>query len=561
MGKAYQTLARMTARILPVGLRKAMLSYMQDRAIVTTPTGFVNQKKRGQDTWSSTDSTTLQEIETLRKRNPLVFRMVDFYDKITMGTGVTITCDDEAVLVPAMQFWKLNDGQNFQHQAAVELAATGNVYVWVPPIDKQLNAKDDYATVPKLVLIPSCQIDRIATKDGRVSYYRWIWEEAQYPEPTTEIKTGTSSMAITTVTKYRDILAEEMLHVALNRGAGELRGTSMIAPAVPWVKTYSRALETSWAVAVARAMFLWHVKLENATDKTVADFLTMLENQLVYRTDPEGNSYLTAATGQFLVTKKGDEIEAMSSDLRGGTIDPELRRLFLMGIISSGLPEFMMSDGDYSNLASSLSQSNPFFRLMESFQNTMVEQVIRGTFRLAFDQYAAAGVNIPLLEGADHPSDALNISAPKILSDDIEKMIPPLVQAVNADMLSREDSAELLGRKWEDIAQRIQQERTQGFTKAVPAAFPPAVPPGLFGAQRAMLAALKEEGLPTDDLSASGRARLTKMLLDYKKALLASGGNKAAMIKAYREFKDRAFAELRKAMDEAQIMGKESIGA
>jgi hypothetical protein len=544
------------------GLQKAVLSYTQDQAITTTPIGFVSPKKRGQDTWSTADSTTLQEIETLRKRNPLVFRMVDFYDKITMGTGVTITCEDEAVLVPAMQFWKLNDGKNFQHQAAVELAGTGNAYVWVPPIDKEMNAKDDFATVPKMVLIPSCQIERIATKDGKVWYYRWTWEELKYPDPTTEVKEGTSTITIRQLTKYRDIPAEQMNHVALNRGAGELRGVSMIAPSVPWVKTYSRALETSWAVAVARAMFLWHVKLENATDKTVADFLTMLENQLVYRTDPEGNQYLTAATGQFLVTKKGDEIEAMSSDLRGGTIDPELRRLFLMGIISSGLPEFMMSDGDYSNLASSLSQSNPFFRLMESFQNTMVDQVIRGTFRLAFDQYAVAGINIPLLEDSEHPVDALNISAPKILTDDIESMIPPLVQAVNADLLSREDSAELLGRKWEDIAARIAAERAQGFAKAVPPAFPPAtVSPGLFGAQKAMLAALKEEGLPTDDLSESGRARLTKMLQDYKKGLLASGGDKAAMVTAYREFKERAFAELRKAMDKAQTMGKESVGA
>ena len=558
MAKAYQTLARLTA-VLPAGLQKALLSYMQDRAITTSPIGFVSSKKRGQDTWSTADSMTLQEIETLRKRNPLVFRMVDFYDKITMGTGVTITCEDEAVLVPAMQFWKLNDGRNFQHQAAVELAGTGNAYVWVPPIDVN---DDGLATVPKMVLIPSCQIERIATKDGKVWYYRWTWEELTYPDPKEDVQTGTSSISTTQVTKYRDIPAEQMNHVALNRGAGELRGVSMIAPSVPWIKTYSRALETSWAVAVARAMFLWHVKLENATDKTIADFLTMLENQLVYRTDPEGNSYLTAATGQFLVTKKGDEIEGMSSDLRGGTIDPELRRLFLMGIISSGLPEFMMSDGDYSNLASSLSQSNPFFRLMESFQNTMLDQVIRGTLRLAFDQYAKVGINIPLLEGAEHPSDALNIALPKILSDDIESMIPPLVQAVNADILSREDSAELLGRKWEDIAARIAAERAQGFVKAVPPAFPPAtVPPGLFGAQKAILAALKDEGLPTDDLSTSARARLTKMLSDYKKALLASNGDKAAMVTAYREFKTRAFADLQELMQTANAVGKESVGA
>ena len=509
--------------------------------------GLDDPERRGEDRADFKYERLLKEIETSRRRDPIIFRAVDYFDKLALGTGVTLSSENDDVLRAAEAFWSANDLDDGQHEMSTELVTTGNLFAWGP------EAFD--GDIPALQLIPTAQIERIATKDGAPWYYRRKWTELVYPEPKKGVMDGRSGLTPTPKTRQQDIPAAEMVHVGINRAAGELRGVSAVESAIYWSALYGRGLETGYATAVARALVAYHGKISNTNEDELTKLRDMIEKQLVTRTDSRGQAYKAMGTGQILWTGDNVQLDSLGNDLRAGTSDPEIRRILLMAATAFGLPEFSLSDGDSTNRATGKSQSDPFFRLMQSHQATLLRAMHR-IFVKVFDRYQAKGQfrGLKPPEGKSHVADWLTLSAPEMLEPNLAELAPAAELLVAAGLWSKEYANQRMGSNWETMKKQIVSEREEGFAPvpkapAIPAPFP-------------FSAAAEEVRHDKTETPTQKKRRVTKRVIaQFVADVKASKGDKDKINAAKAQAAAKLKAEFDDLIDLAREMGAESVAA
>lgn len=527
-------------------------------------------RDRGTDDFDLTAQDRWTKVENARHRDPIIFRGVDYYVKLTMGTGATLSpVDDspeaETVHAALDRFWEENDVYDSeQFTMMVELTAHANVFGWLPKIKRR--RRNDY--VPALILLPAGQIERIVLDDetGRPAYYRRVWNKTTYPQANTEARRAVEAMVGRVETWTQDIVADEMVHTAINRGAQELRGSSMIEPAIVWTTLYHRTLQTVWAYAVARAMFGVHLHGEGWSSEQVEKIRDDFEdNVLVDIEDPTGLVYKGIAAGQFLVTGgQGVTMEAISAELRGGTVDQELRRVLLMGATAMGLPEFTLSDGNNSNLASSESQNAPFVRLMLAHQS-MGRRTLRKFNIAAVRRYQEAGVlkTVKLPEKKSTLADYVNINLPNVLEPEVRSLGYVALALVNGGVWSKQYANQLLGSDWDKMKDEMTAEREDGFSPISLLLGPDGLPIGASGGAagggnpdlQALGLEAREE---TSSVTGAGENKMRDLILAYAKRLKAAGNNRDAAVRAYVEFVSDARKALEKVIDKAEAVGVRS---
>ena len=530
-------------------------------------------KERGHDKFGASQKKMLQQLETQRDRDPVLFRAVNYFVQLGLGSGITWTCEDKKLAPIIKAIWRANRLDKAQTEMAIEFATSGNLFSRVPPLKQP--APDSKQVIPGIDTMPTCQIDKIATKDGEVWYYRRVWEELVYPEPTKGVQKSDTAITTTKESRFEDILADEVVHTKMMAGASELRGVSSLQPAAHWSQLYGRTVETVWMAAVARAMFFFHAELEEGGEDALEKFVDAIESQMVTRTDPAGFDYSTVPIGQVLATTGGVKFTALGGDVKGGAVDDEMRRVLLMAATAMGMPEFALSDGNYSNLASAESQSNPFYRLMQSFQDDIIDHITE-VLKICLDRLGDAKLlpGVKLADGQDHPIDLVTVNGPDILSKDIVGLGAVLVNMVNADIVSRKRAAEMLGEDWNIIEEQIKAERKAGFTKpTTQPAQQPGGPPGgsmlpfPIDALRSMNLsndpAKTEDGKPRHpEIYKKMRAIRTGMLdvLDqYRNSLLLAGDDTNEQQAAVAIFYSEMIAKFKELLTVSRETGKESV--
>lgn len=514
-------------------------------------TGLEDPEKRGQDRADSRYERVQKEIETSRKRDPLIFRGVDYYDKLGLGIGITITSENKEILTAAERVWEQNDLDDGQHQMSNELVTTANLFIRIPMKFE--------GEIPAITIIPNAQVERIATKDGVRWYYRRKWQDLEFPEPREGEQTGRGAIAPKTKMKYEDIPAEEMVHIAINKTAGELRGTSMLESSIYWTSLYGRSLETIWAKAVAQSLIGYHAQIDAATPEALTEMIGGLETQLVTRIDPRGMAYRTMATGQILGTGKNVTLNKLDASLTGGSMDTEIRRLLLMGAVGMGMPEYILSDGDNANRATTDSQSDPYFRMMQAHQHVLLK-AMRAIFRMVFDRLLQRKqfVSVKPPEGKYHIVDWLVFSGPNLLTPDIETLGPVAVQLVRDEIWSREYANSQLGSDWVKIKAQIEGERKEGFASQPQGnGFSPA-------SQATQLnlplgAAADDTRVETETPTQKKRRVLRKALDAFVAEARASNGDKGKIAAATRKWLDAARGEMLQLIDETRDLGARSV--
>lgn len=517
--------------------------------------GREKPETRGVDERNSRADLNAQQIDTERHRDPIVFRAVDYFDKLPLGTGLNIESDNEVVLMAARRFWRANDLDSVQHQVAIELAQTAMVVAHLPK-DVPPDGLNALAYTPTLELVPTGQVQRIATKLGKPWYFRRQWEDREYPEPSGEIKAGKSSLVGLPVWYEQDIPAEDVVYTAINRGAKELRGVSMLQPALYWTKLYARTLKMVYVHSVAKAFLAFQVKVQGMTEgsKAFDELKDRLENSLINQLDPSGEEYKALATGQALITGQNVDVSVLSSKVAADSQDDEKRRLLLQAAVATGLPEVFLSDGNYANLASSMTQSNPFFRLMQSHQATLVE-FFRKVFEKAFDRYLEAGwfKDVPLEPGMVHVSDHLKISAPDILTPDIATLGPVVATLTTGGNISLQQGAALLGLDWDETKEQLLAEKAEGLTPTPPAmggfpSLPFAARPGGFE---------QENRDETGTLAERMERKSALAIAKFKKAMieLSSSKDRTRAMELYLTLVKKLKAIMNDSLDEGRKFG------
>lgn len=144
-----------------------------------------------------------------------------------------------------------------------------------------------------------------------------------------------------------------MLHFAVNRPVGCVRGESDLAPALPWLKRYSRWLEDRARLNSALRAFVWVVKVPGRLVR---------EKMEQYRQPPEPGSVIVA-------DKDGDDWQALAPPVHAADAEADGRALRWM-VVAAG-PGIGLSDlgeADTSNLATARAMGELRVRFMAARQ-------------------------------------------------------------------------------------------------------------------------------------------------------------------------------------------------
>lgn len=440
--------------------RKA--SVTQDPVLDFLISGKVDSRTRGTDHGNTERKRHLADlISTLRTRDPLIFRTVDYHDKLSIGAGLTWTSTQQAVHEATREIWAANDFDDLSSRIVVELFTSGVTCSRVPKVQPLY--------IPRVELIPDSQIRQIATTEaGEPWYYTREWTTREFPKPRKGTYQGSQATASVPKQMCEDILADEIVYQAINRGAKDVRGVSPLESMVKWSTLYGRSLESIYMLSAAKSFLAMHLVLEgeDPADERVTAMRNMIDEQLVDRTDLNGQLYRTVPTGQFIVTGEGAKITPLGAQVNAGSVADEVRRLMLMAAVASGTPEVFFSDGDYSNLASSATQANPFFRLMMAFQAKVIK-IIRLILRKCFDRLMEHGVlmDIPLEPDMTHPVDYVAINGPDILTPNLAELGPVAIDLTESGVWSPQYACEKLGVDggWKRMNEETAEAKAQGW--------------------------------------------------------------------------------------------------
>ena len=542
-------------------------SVYQDTPLKVHNSGRAQSERRGIDDWNKTDKTRAETIEKARRADPIISRGVQYYVMLSIGNGLRLDSRKEAggdssggdaVLDFSRTFWEQNEFGDLQEVIATELTAQANMYAHMP----RPTGGDLKEFVPGVQIIPSGQIYRIATKDGKPWYYRRQWRDREYAEPEKGVRESVKAKDSRMKIFEHDIMAEEMVHFAMNRGAQDVRGVSMFEAAIYWSTLYHRVLDTVWAYAVARSMFATHIKVTGANDAKVEKTKNAIETGiLIDREDPTGQTYKTIGVGQVLTTGDGIDITQLTQSMAAGTIDAEIRRILLMAAVALGLPEFALSDGNYSNLASSTSQNAPFFRTIQSHQQHIV-RAVRRILQKALDWYIVAGKSgiksIRPPDDGSHIVDWIEIIAPNVLEPEVRSIGHVCLALVNGGIWSKQYANQLLGSEWDQMMDQMTAEKDAGFGPIAQMLGPEGLPLTQGGGFNLPAQFGRDE---TQNIKNRIKSKGAQAIEEFGKKLLSANGDRGAALTAYVEAVAKLKAELQSAVEKGERVGAESIAA
>lgn len=221
----------------------------EDDGLIPTTSGTPLDKS-----WHDLSQEFTDALEAWRK-NPIARRLVSIITAYVIGEqGIQLSHPDEKINEFIKEF--LNHPKNNimlkQQDWSDELSRSGELFpvLFTNPADgmsyvRMIPAsrittiewqKGDYQTELRYREIADTPLD-----EGRVWYSPWA--------PEAQIK------------GQRKEIPPVMLHYAVNRPVGAIRGESDLAPILPWLKRYSRWLEDRVRLNAAMRAFLWIVKV------------------------------------------------------------------------------------------------------------------------------------------------------------------------------------------------------------------------------------------------------------------------------------------------------------
>jgi hypothetical protein len=192
-----------------------------------------------------------------------------------------------------------------------------------------------------------------------------------------------------------------MLHYAVNRPVGAVRGESDLAPILPWLRRYTRWLEDRVRLNAAVRAFLWVVR---------APARLTAELRESYRTPPEA--------GSVIIAHQDEEWEAVAPNLQARDANADGRAIRWM--IAAGGPGTSLLDfgeGEDANLATARASAEVRRRFLTQRQGYFA-YLLADLLVQAFRRY---GVVNSLRQRRVSVADVV-IARPDIAADDNEAL-------------------------------------------------------------------------------------------------------------------------------------------
>lgn len=293
----------------------------------------------------------LSNCHAAYSRNPLANAAVNFTTDFVIGDGFNLLCKNPEVEEVLQAFIDNPDNaiRTYERQAVNDLQVDGELILRF------------FTKAGEVVAAPQrpWELEWIKTQMGffrRAETYHFQYYETKGDDPTG----GTE-------TKPVDVAAKDILFVAINNHAYELRGRPELYRILPWLRADKDFLEDRVRQNRWRNALLWDVAVENATPATIAAIAAR------WRKPPSpGSAYVHTAN---------EVVQPLNNPNDAGDAANDGRAIRLMSVLGMRLPEYFFGDGQNANMATATKQELPALTKFESFQQIMVEQVWMPVFK------------------------------------------------------------------------------------------------------------------------------------------------------------------------------------
>ncbi len=221
----------------------------------------------------------------------------------------------------------------------------------------------DWSGVPVLRPIPASRIARVVTRDGDYEHVLKFVEAGVGVEDGREWF-GWRHPVFLERREHGDRVPPMLLHYAVNRMVGNVRGESDLASILPWIRRYSRFVEDRVILNAASRAWLWIVRVPR---NKVAEIAAK------YRKPP--------APGSVLVVERESEeweVKAANLNARDAANDARLLRwMIVAGGPGTGLTD--IGEAETSNLATASAMSEQrrrYLRQRQAYFGWMLADVV-----------------------------------------------------------------------------------------------------------------------------------------------------------------------------------------
>jgi len=440
------------------------------------------EKKDDSLTWRK--ERNLQKAFEYWERNPIANSGLKYKIAYILGKGLQYESKVEPIKEFLDKFWETNNLDLGHIELIKTVFLNGEAFLYfVPNQNREIKEEDDskdrkisIGQIPIMVSYDSSEIKYIATdpeNNIKPLYYHRQYNLTTYPS----IESNSPTLTGAPVQKNENIPADEMIHFKIDTISNLSRGRGMLDRGFDYLEEYDIWLQTRIKLNRALSAFVYWLQMGNDNKTDINTWQQKLIDFATY--DTNGNLIETFPSGQPIVTGKSMTLHVLSPDIGASKASEDGRKILLMTAVALGLPEFMLSDGENANLATTTSQMSPMIKLME-----MDQEAIRLMFKQIFNKALTLGIEAGTIE-EQYPIKIQNddgsieeitkpalelydLIMPEIAASDVAELATAVRDLVQYEVLSRETSCTMLGYEWDIEKDKITNEKKQGFVSPVP---------------------------------------------------------------------------------------------
>ena len=190
-----------------------------------------------------------------------------------------------------------------------------------------------------------------------------------------------------------------MLHYAINRAPGAVRGRSDLAQILPWLERYDLWLEDRVRINRFKGAYLWHVRIDNAA----AGRLEAKRRQ--YARVPR--------SGSIIISDSSEHWEAVSPQINADDVAADGKAIRLMIAAGAGIPLHYLAEGDSATRFTAREMGTPTLRRFAHrqfvFQQILADLVRTAARRAGLGEIAVQVQFDSVLAETDRPAPSTPI--------------------------------------------------------------------------------------------------------------------------------------------------------
>ena len=255
--------------------------------------------------------------------------------------------------------------------------------------------------------------------------------------------------------KFDPVPAEDILFVAINNHAYELRGRSELYPILVWLKARKDWLENRARINYWKSVILWHISVGT--------------NQMKQLNDVRARWSKPPPPGSISIESEAVQVNPVHAVIGADDAKDDGRQLLLQIAKGFMLPEYFLSDGHNANLATATRQQMPALARFEAHQFVLVNELWMPMFRKVISHAVDAGY-IPQYvqkhDGAGNPLeeeilavDAFEVSYPPVGEIDMLAQSNALAIQLANELISLKQARMKLGLDSDAVEADLEDEK------------------------------------------------------------------------------------------------------